>query len=68
MLISFFGCRFSFDCGFFVPLYWDNFDGKVMKMFDEKGIPSYRRILAAEFIKHPMNTEDSGKVVEEELQ
>ena len=39
-----------------------------MKMFDEKGIPSYRRILAAEFIKHPMNTEDSAKVLEEELQ
>ena len=48
--------------------YWNNFNGKVMKMFDEKGIPSYRRILAAEFIKHPMNTEDSAKVLEEELQ
>ncbi|KAM0874117.1 hypothetical protein ACQ4PT_037607 [Festuca glaucescens] len=55
-----------FDCGFFTVLYMDKFDGKVMENFDENGIPYFGMILATDFINHPMNTEDSAKVFEEE--
>ncbi|KAM0917993.1 hypothetical protein ACQ4PT_009369 [Festuca glaucescens] len=55
-----------FDCSFFTVLYMDKFDGKVMENFDENGIPYFHMIIATDFIKHPMNTEDSAKVFEEE--
>ncbi|KAM0858685.1 hypothetical protein ACQ4PT_047677 [Festuca glaucescens] len=55
-----------FDCGFFTILYMDKFDGKVMENFDENGIPYFCMILATDLIDHPMNTEDSAKVFEEE--
>ncbi|KAM0863407.1 hypothetical protein ACQ4PT_044612 [Festuca glaucescens] len=55
-----------FDCGFFTVLYMDKFNGKVMENFDENGIPYFCMILATDFINHPMNTEDSAKVFEEE--
>ncbi|KAM0848351.1 hypothetical protein ACQ4PT_054438 [Festuca glaucescens] len=55
-----------FDSGFLIILYMDKFDGKVMEMFDENGIPYFRMILASDFINHPMNTEDSAKVFDEE--
>ncbi|KAM0877230.1 hypothetical protein ACQ4PT_035635 [Festuca glaucescens] len=55
-----------FDCGFFTILYMDKFDGKVMENFNENGILYFRMILATDLIDHPMNTEDSAKVFEEE--
>nr|XP_051222231.1 ubiquitin-like-specific protease 1A [Lolium perenne] len=56
----------NFDCGFFVILYMENFDGKVMENFDENGIPYFRMILATDLITHPTNTEDYEKIFEEE--
>ncbi|KAM0897448.1 hypothetical protein ACQ4PT_022581 [Festuca glaucescens] len=56
-----------FDCGFFTILYMDKFAGKVMENFDENGIPYFRMILATDLIDHPMITEDSAKVFEEEM-
>ena len=48
-------------------LYMENWDGKVMILFDRDAIPYYRKVVAAGFIKHPMNTEDSAKVFEDEF-
>lgn len=61
-------CFSRYDCGFFVMLYMNNYDGKAMAFFDPDGIPYFRKILATDFIKHPLNTEDSAKVLEEELE
>ena len=49
-------------------LYMENFDGRVMASFDRNCIPMYRKILAAGFINHPMNSENSAAVFEDELE
>ncbi|KAM0889363.1 hypothetical protein ACQ4PT_027752 [Festuca glaucescens] len=36
----------NFDCGFFVILYMENFDGKIMKLFGPDYIPIFRKIVA----------------------
>ena len=49
-------------------LYMEHFDGKVVAIFDKNSIPTYRKVVAAGFINHPMNTEDSAAVFEDETE
>ncbi|KAM3239904.1 hypothetical protein ACQJBY_053536 [Aegilops geniculata] len=47
-----------YNCGFYAILFLENFDGVVMKHFDESCIPNLRKRIAADLIKHPSNTLD----------
>ncbi|XP_020173458.1 protein FAR1-RELATED SEQUENCE 3-like [Aegilops tauschii subsp. strangulata] len=48
----------NYNCGFYAILFLENFDGVVMKHFDESCIPNLQKSIAAHLIKHPSNTLD----------
>lgn len=50
-----------YNCGFFAILFLENFDGDVMKHFDESCIPNLRKRIAANLLKHPSNTLDPAE-------
>jgi Ulp1 family protease len=52
-----------FDCGFFVQLFMEKFDSKVMTQFANNAIPDHRRLVAASLIEN----RDNGQYVVEKL-
>ncbi|KAM0910917.1 hypothetical protein ACQ4PT_013801 [Festuca glaucescens] len=55
-----------FDCGFFVILYMENFDGKIMKLFGLDYIPIFREIVAATLFNSPPNEIDAAVAIAEQ--
>ncbi|KAM0835549.1 hypothetical protein ACQ4PT_062870 [Festuca glaucescens] len=55
-----------FDCGFFVILYMENFNGKIMKMFGQDYIPIFRKIVAAILFNKPPNEIDAAVAIAEQ--
>ncbi|KAM0833071.1 hypothetical protein ACQ4PT_064497 [Festuca glaucescens] len=53
----------NFDCGFFVILYMENFDGKIMKLFGPEYIPIFRKIVAATLFNSPPNEIDAAVAI-----
>ncbi|KAM0913509.1 hypothetical protein ACQ4PT_012110 [Festuca glaucescens] len=51
----------NFDCGFFVILYMENYDGKIMKMFGQDYISIFRKIVAATLFNKPTNEIDTAR-------
>ncbi|KAM0875767.1 hypothetical protein ACQ4PT_036585 [Festuca glaucescens] len=56
----------NFDCGFFVILYMENFDGNIMKMFGQDYIPIFRKIVAATLFNKPTNEIDAAVAIAEQ--
>ncbi|KAM0910916.1 hypothetical protein ACQ4PT_013801 [Festuca glaucescens] len=56
----------NFDCGFFVILYMENFDGKIMKLFGLDYIPIFREIVAATLFNSPPNEIDAAVAIAEQ--
>ncbi|XP_020148690.1 putative ubiquitin-like-specific protease 1B isoform X1 [Aegilops tauschii subsp. strangulata] len=57
-----------YNCGFHAILYLENFDGVVMKHFDESCIANLRKRIAADLLKHPSNTLDPAEQLKKLLE
>ncbi|CAM0949375.1 unnamed protein product [Alopecurus aequalis] len=55
-----------YDCGFFAMLYMENFDGKIMKHFEQSCVTMHRKVVASDLFLHPENEIDSVTALAEQ--